>query len=498
MAWTNPKNLRQAGVLSLGLLALGLSTSHTLMSVGLALGLVFALAFALRVGIQRPNLVHSLLPTLFVLMAMAALPALPDTAALRELRLKIPFLLLPLAWFWLKPQRTDLRLWLWTTALGCILAFLVGSFRFFEVWPQVEPRLFSPFISNVRMGTLLVLCSLGFFYLDRGWRPYVFLAFAVLYLLFLQAMTALLLSAFLLPILFPPRVRIASALALLACILGLGFYTYNAYMPEPEPEFYPMFSAEGHPYKYDFNDPSIENGHYVFRYVCPYELRREWAKRSPLHIDSNHAQAYPIYPTLLRYLSSRGLRKDAAGLRALDDHEINAIESGVANCLELETPAIRARWHELVRDLHYYVKTGNPNHKSLPIRIELWKGATQLLWAHPWFGLGIDSLRPALKNQLQQSNSPLNEHYGSLNPHNQWLFFGLTAGIPYLAIWFFLWIAPLFWSSFRNAPYFLFYFGLMTLALCTEDGLDTQAGVAQFVWFWLFTSNSPNREGLKE
>lgn len=498
MAWANPTNLRRYGVFGLGAMALGLPVSHTLMSVGLALGLIFALAYALRFGFQRPNFPEYLLPVLFVLMAIAVLPALPNEAALRELRLKIPFLLLPLAWFWLRPQRSDLRFWLWLTAFGCMLAFLVGAFRFYELWPQVQPRLFSPFISNVRMGTLLVLCSLGFFYLDRGWRPYAFLAFAVLYLLFLQAMTALLLSAILLPLLFSARIRIFWALALLLCVFGLGFYTYKAYLPDSEPEFYPMFSPEGHPYKYDFSDPSIENGHYVFRYVCPYELRREWAKRSQLSIDSNHALAYPVYPTLLRYLSSRGLRKDASGVRALSDHEVKAIESGVANCLELETPAIRARWHELVRDMHYYIKTGNPNHKSLPIRLELWKGASALLSARPWFGLGIDSLRPALKSQIQQSNSPLNAQYGSLNPHNQWLFFALTAGIPFMGICLLLWTAPLFWAKFRNAPYFLFYFGLMTLAMCTEDVLDTQAGVAQFVWFWLFTSNSSLREGLTE
>jgi len=498
MALANPTNLRRYGVFSLGLMAFGLATSHTLMSVGLALGLFFALAYALRSGIQGPGYAQSFLPAMFILMAIAALPALPDPAALRELRLKIPFLLLPLSWFWIKPQRADLRLWLWLTALGCILAFLVGAVRFFELWPQVQPRLFSPFISNVRMGTLLVLCSLGFFYLDRGWRPWLFLVFSFGYLLFLQAMTALLLGVILFPLLLSVRLRLLSALALFSLLFGIGFYTWKAYLPGPEPEFYPMFSAQGHPYKYDFNDPSIENGHFVYRYVCPFELRREWSRRSQLSIDSNHALAYPVYPTLLRYLSSRGLRKDASGMRALSSAEIKAIESGVANYLELETPAIRARWHELIRDMHYYVKTGNPNHKSLPIRLELWKGALELLYKQPWFGLGVDSLRPALKQQLKESNSPLNELYGSLNPHNQWLFLALSAGIPYLIIWLFLWVSPLFWASFRNAPYFLFYFGLMTLAMCAEDVLDTQAGVAQFVWFWLFASNTSLREGLKK
>lgn len=498
MAFAIPGNLRQFGVFCLGLMAFGLPTSNTLMSVGLALGLFFSLAYALRSGIRRPDLAYTLLPALFVLMAMAVLPALPDAAALRELRLKIPFLLLPLAWFWLKPQRSDLRLWLWLTAIGCFLSFLAGSFHSFQLWPQVQPRHFSPYISNVRMGTLLLFCSLGFFYLDSGWRPYVFLAFSILYLLFLQAMTALMLGAILLPVLFSPRVRIISAFALLLSIFTLGFYTRKTYLPGPEPEFYPKFSSEGHPYQYDFNDPSIENGNYVFRYVCPYELRREWPRRSQIPIDSNHALDYPIYPTLIRYLSSRGLRKDAEGMKALSDQEIKAVESGVANCLELETPAIRARWHELIRDMHYYLKTGNPNHKSLPIRLELWKGAIELLKKEPLVGLGIDSLRPALKKQLQASDSLLNDHYSSLNPHNQWLFLAMIAGIPYLVIWLLFWIAPLFWKAFRSSRYFLFYFCAMSLAMFTEDVLDTQAGVAQFVWFWLFTSNPFISEGLKK
>jgi len=83
MAWANPTNLRRSGVFGLGAMALGLPVSHTLMSVGLALGLIFALAYALRFGFQRPNFPEYLLPVLFVLLAIAVLPALPNEAALR-------------------------------------------------------------------------------------------------------------------------------------------------------------------------------------------------------------------------------------------------------------------------------------------------------------------------------------------------------------------------------------------------------------------------------
>ena len=486
-----PFLFRHLGMLGLGMIALGLSTSHSLMSIGLGLACLGLLGSG-PAHLGYPNSEKWwLLPLLFCLTALPALMALPDPAALRELRLKLPLLLLPLAWYHLNPKPKEIKVLLWGVAVGTLCAFTVGALKFSEAWPQVQARFFSPFISNVRMGILLTLTAAGLWWVDRSWRSWTFIAFSLIYLLFLQAITAILLSILLIPVLLPTKGRLWAFALLLLGSSALGLWTWSMYQPDPEPEFYPLYTAQGHPYKYDFNDPSIENGKYVWRYVCPYELRKEWAKRSAIHIDSAHNLNYPIYPTLVRYLTSRGLRKDAQGISALSPLEIKAIESGVANWLELEKPPIRARLHELIRDMHYYSKTGNPNHKSLPIRIELWKGALNLLVQHPWLGIGIDSLRPQLAHHLKHMGSPLQGTYSNLNPHNQWLFLALSAGIPFLLLWLSLWFFPVLFLKNSLNSFFVFFFAMISLAMCTEDVLDTQAGVFQVVFFWILTLQSP-------
>lgn len=486
-----PFLFHQLGMLGLGMIAIGLSTSHSLMSVGLGLACMGLLGPGPAHKVYPHSAIWWILPLLFCLTALPALTALPDPAALRELRLKLPLILLPLAWYHLNPKSIEIKVLLWTVAVGAAIAFAVGALKFAEAWPQIQARLFSPFISNVRMGILLSLTAVGLWWVDRSWRSWFFIAFAIVYLLFLQAITAILLSLLLIPLILPSKIRIWATTSLLLGTLALGFNAWNMYQPGAEPEFYPLYTTQGHPYKYDFNDPSIENGSYVWRYVCPFELRKEWAKKSSIPIDSVHKLNYPIYPTLVRYLTSRGLRKDAQGVLALSPHEVKAIESGVANWLELEKPPIRARLHELIRDIHFYNKTGNPNHKSIPIRIELWKGALNVLAQQPWLGIGIDSLRPKLAHHLVQMQSPLKGTYGSLNPHNQWLFLALSAGIPFLLLWLLIWLSPFF--VFKNSlnAFFVFFFVMICLAMFTEDVLDTQAGVFQVAFFWVLTLQTP-------
>jgi O-antigen ligase len=114
-----------------------------------------------------------------------------------------------------------------------------------------------------------------------------------------------------------------------------------------------------------------------------------------------------------------------------------------------------------------------------------------LLVQHPWLGIGIDSLRPQLAHHLKHMGSPLQGTYSNLNPHNQWLFLALSAGIPFLLLWLSLWFFPVLFLKNSLNSFFVFFFAMISLAMCTEDVLDTQAGVFQVVFFWILTLQSP-------
>jgi hypothetical protein len=76
-------------------------------------------------------------------------------------------------------------------------------------------------------------------------------------------------------------------------------------------------TPQGNLYKHYFNEKAVENGKYVYLYVCVDEMREEWDKVSEYKYDSIGSNGYPVHSTLIRYLTSKGLRKDAEGIQSL-------------------------------------------------------------------------------------------------------------------------------------------------------------------------------------
>ena len=71
------------------------------------------------------------------------------------------------------------------------------------------------------------------------------------------------------------------------------------------------FSLEGNRYVHNYINKERENGNYVWIYVCPDELKTEWEKRSNLGYNSKSESGDLLKFTLIRYLTSKGLRKDS-------------------------------------------------------------------------------------------------------------------------------------------------------------------------------------------
>ncbi|HKK81175.1 MAG TPA: hypothetical protein VJ909_02935, partial [Prolixibacteraceae bacterium] len=99
--------------------------------------------------------------------------------------------------------------------------------------------------------------------------------------------------------------------------LYVSYVTYNFYHVKDEMPADNLKTENGNSYRFHFDSKMKENGHYVYWYLCNEEIEKEWERRSEFDVYDNNEDGYTIYSTLIRYLSSKGLRKDSAGIASL-------------------------------------------------------------------------------------------------------------------------------------------------------------------------------------
>ena len=239
-------------------------------------------------------------------------------------------------------------------------------------------------------------------------------------------------------------------------------------------------TANGRPYDHLVDDPYIEHGHSVYDHVCEEELAAAWNRRSPLpydgmSADSNHA----IRHTLIRYLNSKGLRKDSAGMSQLAPEDIRAIENGMAS-VSYTRSGLEARYYETLRDLdlffHHHEVGG-----SIPRRFEMWRVSWITFTRSPLFGTGTGDVKDALRMELSKQDSPVS---GVLvRSHNQYLSFGIAFGVIGLALILFSLLFPPFATGrFRHAPYMVFLI-IFLVSMLTDDPMERQDGVTLYAFF---------------
>ena len=129
-------------------------------------------------------------------------------------------------------------------------------------------------------------------------------------------------------------------------------------------------TAQGNDYWHDTVHNPVEDGKYVGLYYCRKELQEAWPQRSDMPLEGTALSGENLEATLARYLTSKGLRKDAAGVAALTDEDIRNIEQGVANYNNWKHPGLHARLSSTLFEYGLYRKYNNPNGGSLSQRIE--------------------------------------------------------------------------------------------------------------------------------
>jgi hypothetical protein len=241
-------------------------------------------------------------------------------------------------------------------------------------------------------------------------------------------------------------------------------------------------SALGNDYWHDTIHNPIEDGKYVGLYYCRKELQEAWLQRSTLPLEGTALNGGDLEATLARYLTSKDLRKDYEGVMALSDEDIRNIEQGVANYNNWKHPGLRARMSSTLFEYGLYRKYNNPNGGSLSQRIEFTRASFHIIRQHPWFGVGTGDVPQAFSQAYDKIHSPLKEEF-RFRAHNQYLAIAVAFGLVGLAFFLVVLLYPYFSSKKHRTYLYTVFLCIILLSMFPEDTLETQAGASLFAFF---------------
>ncbi len=244
-----------------------------------------------------------------------------------------------------------------------------------------------------------------------------------------------------------------------------------------------IYTKEGNLYEHNPNIKYLENGNYISMYNCPTELKREWNKRSTISYEGTDQNGQQIKFTLIRYLTSKGLRKDADGMAHLTNEDIKKIEKSISN-YKYFGGGFSTKIYQFIWQIDCYLKGGNPSGHSLTQRLEYLKTASAIIGNNFWIGVGTGDLDVEFAQQYALQKSALSPEC-RLRAHNQYLTLFLTFGLPGFLLLMYLLIAPAFIS--KATHYFIFNFFILTvlLSMLNEDTFESQPGITFIMFFYV-------------
>jgi hypothetical protein len=238
-----------------------------------------------------------------------------------------------------------------------------------------------------------------------------------------------------------------------------------------------QFTAEGNPYTQHPENKEIENGHYVWIYVCDKELEREWNRVSGIDYHSRASNGGSIRATLVRFLASKGLRKDATGVRQLSEKEIRAIENGTANYIFMNHFRLYPRIYEVIWEFDRYKMNNNPNQKSVVQRYLYLQASWVIARKHLLYGVGNGDVIQEFKKYYESIDSPLVEEQRR-GGHNQYLTELIAFGLGGLLICLVALVAPLFLAHRQRSFLATGFLILLMISMLSGGTLDCAAGAA--------------------
>ncbi len=430
----------------------------------------------------------------------------PGSGIANELLHKSPTMFLPLIFATTPPPdgkktRVVLLLFILSVLLVSITGFLMR-----ELGDDPLFRSASPFIPGLYLGLMLIIASVQLPLLVRQVtvkNRWFLLSLAVsawllIFLFYLRTLSALVsLAVIIIFITAVFAVRLKSVIARISLsgsviiLSGMALWPvtgiYRQVHTGNNVDFrkLPAETVNGTPYLHDTVSIIRENGTPVYFFLADSELRDSWNRRSDLDFDGRDLMGQELKPTIYRYMSSLGLRKDSAGVALLTDRDIREIERGTTNHLNVGRPGIYLRAYEEIMSLDIYYSSGRMETSwgSLTKRIDLWRASLEAFRKYPLTGWGTGGVLVAMDYGMEQTGSTL----AGLNmkPHSQYLYVLLSHGIiGFIATVLFLVYFFRKKQAHRSFMFMLFLL-LFLVHFIGNNSLESQPGQDLFVFFSL-------------
>ncbi|MDR9487378.1 O-antigen ligase family protein [Salibacter sp.] len=494
-------------IIALSLLCVGLFFSKAFVSIG-------AITFAVNWFLKKDLLVRTksfftdrlawILLIVFLLHVIGLSWTNDFDYALKDLRIKLPLLLFPIAFStFMRLSDLETKIILGFFISSALVSTIISYNLYLTQYPDQisDIRNISKYISHIRFSLLIVMAII---FIAEGIRQRYILGKwriigALLILWFVYFLTvinviggfvALGLGALTALIYFTREASKKLAIffwgAFIVLFIATGWWMFdtakNYLTVKQDFDYSQEYTPYGDVYVTDLEDKRVENGYYITHFVAYGELRRTWEKRSDVPFDSLDAKGQRIEMTMKRFITSKGLKKDRDGVMALTDEEIKAIENGVASVRYMDASGIELRYLKILFEFNNYLEGFSPQGNSLTMRLEYMKTGWHIFTQNPLFGVGTGDVQASFDKAYDELNSPLKGDYRR-RAHNQFLTFLITFGAIGFALVLFSFVAP-FWSepNARSLVYILFFVVAIS-SMLSEDTLETQVGVTFFAFF---------------
>jgi len=366
--------------------------------------------------------------------------------------------------------------------------------------PDKDIRTMSLFVSHIRFSLFVVFAIFILAYQKQAkislkiihWLGIAWLLFYTYYAQVLSGVLALSISSIVLLILGLKNskkwVKICSLIGIVtiisALIMSVLFFNKNN-DENINLKSYPKYTKLGHQYTHDTISKAMENGYPLNCFINEQELDSTWKTKSNIALNTYTKNNFSYRSVLIRYLTSKGLTKDAEGVNKLSQEDIKNISLGIPSILQLKT-GLQNRINELKYELN---SRGNPNGHSLLHRIEYWKTGWSIFKQHWIIGTGIGDYKDSYQQEYIKSHSIL-EPKNRLESHNQFLGIAIATGTIGILL-FLVHIAytfRMFWRKKEFIP--ILFISICITSFLVEDTLTTLAGMSFYSFFiGLFVNN---------
>ena len=515
------KYLDASGIYLFGLIviSIGLPLSNFLMSIGqVIIAIVWLSTGNYLKKFQRlwKNKGALIFSSILFLHIIGLLYSSDYSYAFNDIRIKLPLLVLPLFIASFKPLSkkqfaTIMLVFTSAVLIGTLVATgeLIGLNNYLRSFLSIPERLvldargISMYISHIRFSLMICLAIffLAFSYLDRSfpfrlnkWMVILVCAWMFVFLFLMESITGLgIIIVVGLIFLIYKIIAIKTLKRKLAylSILILLPVSLMIYLSNFINDFYHIEveqivnldkkTADGNDYYHDLKNMQMENGKRVWLYICKIEIETEWNKRSNFKFSGKDMKGQDIEYTLLRFLTSKGLRKDGVALRSLTSKEVKMVEYGIANIRYNSTSSIESKLYGIIWEIDYYFHGGNPGGHSVVQRWEYWKTAIRVIGQNWIIGVGTGDVLNKMYEGYANGNTVMEKKYWK-RPHNQFLSIGVAFGVLGL-LWFILGLLlPISFYPVNADKLFYVFLMIALMSMLAEDTLETQAG-ATFVSF---------------